>query len=208
VRPVSNLLFLSARPFANLSRHIIDPELGHVFEFYAQKTNSPSGFPDMKIIFDILYDDEVFHIKAIKTADLDSTDLDRAGSLEQEWQALHDPRPEAKHKLEFEPMKDEDFWPLRSGRKRMFPENRKRKAECGTPTNLTRKALRRNCADGLQVSPIQQRFVQPQVLCSDCTDYVSQVLGRPQTNRFAHLPTLQVLRRPRRSVGQSLVCTD
>jgi hypothetical protein len=141
VQRVSNPLFLSARPFANLSRYIIDAELGHVFEFYAQKTNSASGFPDMKITFDILYDDEVFHIKAIKTADLDSMDLGRIGSLEQEWQALHDPRPEAKHKLEFEPIKDDDSWPVWPGRKRMFPENRKRKAEYFSPIYLTCKAF-------------------------------------------------------------------
>jgi hypothetical protein len=36
----------------------------------------------MKITFDILYDDEVFHFKAIKTADLDSAELERTGSLE------------------------------------------------------------------------------------------------------------------------------
>jgi hypothetical protein len=80
----------------------------------------------MAITFDILYDDEVFHFRADKTADLDSTDLERLDSLDKEWQALRDSRPEAQFKVEFEELKDDDFWPER---KRMFPINRKRKAE-------------------------------------------------------------------------------
>jgi hypothetical protein len=92
----------------------------------AHKTTPSKGFPDMKITFAIHYDDEVFRFKAIKAADLDSAELESTGSLEQEWQALHDPRPEAKFELEFERRKENGFWLVR---KRMFPENRKRKAE-------------------------------------------------------------------------------
>jgi hypothetical protein len=80
----------------------------------------------MKIKFGIFYDDETFRFKAAKTADLDSTDLERLSSLEEEWQALHDPNPDAKYKIEFEEMKDEDWFPVR---KRMYPCNKKRKAE-------------------------------------------------------------------------------
>jgi hypothetical protein len=78
----------------------------------------------MKILFNILYDDEVFHLKGFKTADLEPSDLERTYSLENEWAALHDPRPEAKLKVERE-KQGECWWE----RKRMFPENRKRKAE-------------------------------------------------------------------------------
>lgn len=120
------LHLFTTRSIGNVSRHIIDGELGDVFEIIAQKTTSPNGFPDMKIKFSMFYDDEVFLFRAVKTADLDSRDLKRTGSLEREWQALHDPRPEAKYKLEYERMKEDGFWPAR---KRIFPENKKRKAE-------------------------------------------------------------------------------
>lgn len=79
----------------------------------------------MKISFNILYDDEIFHIRALKTADLDELDLQRMDILEQEWQDLRDPRPEAQYKIEWE--EDKDFYGL--ARKRAYPENRKRKTE-------------------------------------------------------------------------------
>ncbi|KAE9363926.1 hypothetical protein N431DRAFT_355698 [Stipitochalara longipes BDJ] len=113
---------------------IIDGELGHVFELIAQKTTSSNGFPDMKLLFDILYDDEVFHMKAVKTADLDSSDLERTYTLEEEWQALYDLRPEAKFKVKFE--KQGECW---YERMRIFPENRKRKAEYHPFSNGSRE---------------------------------------------------------------------
>ena len=105
------------------SRHVIDGEFGHTIEIVAEKTTSPQGFPDMKILFNILYDDEIFHFKGMKTADLSSTDLERTYGLEEEWQALSDASPEAKFKVEWE--WQTECW---RERKRMFPENRKRKA--------------------------------------------------------------------------------
>jgi hypothetical protein len=63
----------------------------------------------MNVTFHILYDDEIFHFNAMKIADLDSTDLERMGSLEQEWQALHDPNPEVKCKLQYEDMGEDDY---------------------------------------------------------------------------------------------------
>jgi hypothetical protein len=88
----------------------------------------------MNIIFHIVYDDEIFRIKAMKVADLDSTDTERISSLEQEWQALHNPNPEAKDKIEYEEMGDDGFWPER---KRRFPCNRKRKAEYVYPEHIS-----------------------------------------------------------------------
>jgi hypothetical protein len=76
---------------------VIDGELQDEFEFDDQKSISPKGFPNMKVKFGLFYDDEIFHVKASKTADLDLTNLKRLSSLEEEWQALHDPRPEAKY---------------------------------------------------------------------------------------------------------------
>jgi len=115
-------------PDADSSRRVLDGQLAHTFEFHKQESTSPNGFPNMTIKFDLLYDDEIFHFKAIKTADLDTTDLDRLGSLEQEWKALHDPNPEAMWKIEYHKIGDS-----KSGygleRKRYFPINKRRKAE-------------------------------------------------------------------------------
>lgn len=118
-------------------RRVLDGEFQHEFTFHDQKSTSASGFPNMNIVFHMVYDDEIFRVKAMKIADLDSTDLERMGSLEQEWQALHDPKPEIKDKLEYEEMGDEDGWPRR---KRMFPCNRKRKAEYVHPKHISFRA--------------------------------------------------------------------
>jgi hypothetical protein len=179
------LLPLLTRTIGNISRHIIDGEIGHLFEIIAQKTTSSNRFPDMEINFDILYDDEVFHFKAVKTADLDSADLERTGSLEQEWNNLHDPRPEVKYKLLFDRTKEEDFWPTR---KRVFPENKKRKAEYACLPSFSSslpcvihvwKSVNIKTS---QIPSIQQRFVQRQLLRIICTDHLYQVLGRPRLN--------------------------
>jgi hypothetical protein len=115
-------------PDADSSRRVLDGQLAHTFEFHDQESTSPNGFPNMTIKFDLLYDDEIFHFKAIKTADLDTTDLDRLGSLEQEWKALHDPNPEAMWKIQYHKIGDS-----KSGygleRKRYFSINKRRKAE-------------------------------------------------------------------------------
>jgi hypothetical protein len=101
--------------------------MGNTFTFHEQKSISPSGFPIMTVSFNIFYDDEIFHFKAIKTADLDTTDLERVSSLEQEWKALHDPNPEARYKIKYDKVgKGEDYG---LERQRYFPINGKRKAE-------------------------------------------------------------------------------
>ncbi len=106
-------------------RRVLDGEFQHEFSFHDQKSTSLSGFPNMNIIFHMVYDDEIFCVHATKIADLDSTDLERMGSLEQQRQALHDPNPEVKDKLEYKKVGEDDYWP---SRKRKFSANRKRKA--------------------------------------------------------------------------------
>lgn len=121
-------LDLSSRSAAKCARHIIDGELQNEFPIYAREGISTDGFPNMHIGFSLFYDDELFKFEAKKTTNWDATDVERMGSLEQEWKDLHDPRPEARDHIEFEPMNDDDNWmPVR---KRKFPyTNRRRKAE-------------------------------------------------------------------------------
>lgn len=123
---------------AKYTRHIIDGELQTNFEFHVREGTSKDGFPNMDIAFSLFYDDELFKFKAMKTADLDSADVERIGSLEQEWKDLHDSRPEARDHWEFEPMNDDDNWiPVR---KRKYPyTNRRRKAEYHPFSNGSRK---------------------------------------------------------------------
>ena len=109
---------------ADSSRRVLDGQLGDRFEFDPQESTSPNGFPNMMIKFTLFYDDELFHFKGIKTADLDTTDLESVRSLEQEWKALHDPNPNAMWKIEYHKLPDYGL-----ERKRWFPMNKKRKAE-------------------------------------------------------------------------------
>jgi hypothetical protein len=111
-------------PNTDSSRRVLDGQLAHTFEFHDQESTSPNGFPNMTIKFSLFYDDELFYFKAIKTADLDTTDLERVSSLEQEWKALHDPNPNAICKIEYHKLPDYGL-----ERKRYFPINKKRKAE-------------------------------------------------------------------------------
>jgi len=116
--------FCFSKHQADLSRRVLDGELQNTFEFHTHESTSSAGFPDMTITFNMFYDDEIFHFKAIKTADLDTTDLGRLTGLEQEWKTLHN--PDHQYKIEYEERKDDVLW---SERKRLFPINRKRKVE-------------------------------------------------------------------------------